>query len=385
VASSLLRANPAFELVAFRDLQDEERAQLGSVPDDAELFGVLRRRSGGGRLKAVGHDTATLFQALRRPRRLEELTGVPVPGPGAVERLVLGEVLEVADGDRFASGPAAAGLLSAPAREASGAAATRIGQLSLAALRYGAALELDEASALSARIYFYNRVPAGAGWHRRFPDGSAVRNFLGIDARGRNREPLDEHWDERAPEDGGGWIVWHPHGKVRGGGRFKLYVSPAPEDAGLAFDATVTTLTRLGAASTFKVGPDVYGLLRPDKLVVYFRSRAELDEMAAELAPRLADVRAHGVPFTAESAGDGILSWGVDPPARRGREWWERESWRLWITNRLATAILSARAAGSEVEPWRFALRRIEAEGVDPVTWTPLGTAAQTHGEGAAA
>ena len=58
-------------------------------------------------------------------------------------------------------------------------------------------------------------------------------------------------------------------------------------------------------ANQFKVGPDAAGLLRPDKFVVYLRDAAELRAVAAELTRALAGARPHGVPFSAELAGDG--------------------------------------------------------------------------------
>ena len=53
--------------------------------------------------------------------------------------------------------------------------------------------------------------------------------------------------------------------------------------------------------------------------------------------------------------------------------WQERESWRLWVTNRLAVALVAARRDGAAVEPWRYALARAELDGVDVATWAPRG------------
>jgi hypothetical protein len=81
------------------------------------------------------------------------------------------------------------------------------------------------------------------------------------------------------------------------------------------------------------------------------------------------------VPFSCELGDrDGLLSWGVDPPrSEHTLEWQERESWRLWLTNRLALALVGARLDGGALEPWRYALARVELEGVDTATWAPLG------------
>src|SRR5262249_3025563 len=120
-------------------------------------------------------------------------------------------------------------------------------------------------------------------------------------------------------------------------------------------------------------GRDASGLLRPDKLVVYFHQLADLQRTAEEIERRLGGLPAHGVPFTAGISDDGLLSWGSDPPrghASYGRP--EQESWRIWVTNRLALALLAARSSGmGSIEPWRFAIERIGLDGVDPRTWAP--------------
>jgi hypothetical protein len=126
----------------------------------------------------------------------------------------------------------------------------------------------------------------------------------------------------------------------------------------------------------FKIGKGAQGLLRPDKMVAYFSSYEDLAETAKQLEQEMARCPAQGVPFTAELGGDGLLSWGVDPPAEEQvLPWLERESWRLWVTNRLAVALIdTSNGNTAKLEPWQFALRRLQLEGVDTHTWTPAGT-----------
>jgi len=77
----------------------------------------------------------------------------------------------------------------------------------------------------------------------------------------------------------------------------------------------------------------------------------------------------HAVPFTAEIVSNGALSWGCDPVgvARPGPV-----SWRQWVCERLAQALVTARGQTVDgIEPWRFALERLRLDGVDPRTFVP--------------
>jgi hypothetical protein len=148
-------------------------------------------------------------------------------------------------------------------------------------------------------------------------------------------------------------------------------VSPEPEALAGGFGRILEALAA-ARAPHFKIGKDALGLLRPDKIVAYFPGFDALARAAASIAGLLDGTPAQGVPFTAPVAGDGLLSWGIDPPAEERSAWGGRESWRFWLTHRLARALLAGRSAGEEgVEPWRFALERLRLEGVDTDTWTP--------------
>ncbi len=123
-------------------------------------------------------------------------------------------------------------------------------------------------------------------------------------------------------------------------------------------------------AGQFKVGADLDGLLRPDKFVAYFTSKDALLDAAQRLLPLVTDRKVQGVPFTAEIARNGALSWGSDPAARSGEL---RMSWRQWLCERLAAALITARDDKSGgIEPWRFALERLRLDGVDPQNFMPL-------------
>jgi hypothetical protein len=125
----------------------------------------------------------------------------------------------------------------------------------------------------------------------------------------------------------------------------------------------------------FKLGASAGGILRPDKLVVYFGSRESLAQAAERLAQAIAGVEVQGVPFSAELGAGGLLSWGLDPPPNeRSLSFQEPESWRFWVVRRLAAAMVAAGSGGGTgLSPAEFAVERLRHEGVDVEQWTPSG------------
>ena len=417
-----LRANPAFRLVLFDRLPAGQRRQLAGLARDPEHYGVLRPRRGTGLgLKAIDRETALLFLTLARPAPLPSYVRSRLGDAGAavaLARLVADGVLEIERGPAgFVSGAAAMSLFAAPA-----AAGGRLAELSLAALRHGQelarTLREPEPLHLSLRLYGYNRLPMTPRWRRTLPDATAVRRHLGIAAGGRWQPLLERHWRELPPGGDEHWLRWRPAAGAsspvgapipatapRDAPTYKLYVSPAPGALPEAFGAVLDGLAAAGAPG-FKVGAGAGGLLRPDKIVAYFETFERLAAAAGALTERLAGVAPHGVPFTSEIAGGGQLSWGVDPPPAAGfgpLGGDGRMSWRLWLTNRLARALIAAVAASSPVpllqgsgaadlagaaaaetmEPWRFAVERLRLEGIDTGSWTPGGSLWRRQVEGA--
>jgi hypothetical protein len=130
-------------------------------------------------------------------------------------------------------------------------------------------------------------------------------------------------------------------------------------------------------ANAFKIGKDLSGVLRPDKMIIYFSRQEQAEEAADRILAQLKGCPVHGVPFTAQ-LGSPLLSWGKDPAAERDvPPWLARQSWRLWVTNRLAVALAQALQRvddhpAASLEPWIFALDRLSLEGIDTNTWTPI-------------
>ena len=219
---------------------------------------------------------------------------------------------------------------------------TKIGRLSCDAIDYGTSLQIDDPRSLSARLYFFNRVPVSPSDRLALDSPAQVLTHLGLSG-GEIARRLKHQWKLTTPEQGGvrQWFEWKNRACGRQGlPRYKVYVSPVVEALGWIFETIADVFGQVNAAR-FKVGADAFGLYRPDKIVGYFFDFEGVAECASRLRTALGGIEAHGVPFTASLDAEGLISWGIDPPRNEHLlSWQERESWRLWLTNRIALALI---------------------------------------------
>lgn len=372
------RAGAAYDMVVFDRLSPEEQLMLMELRADADFYGVLRPRPGSGRtIKAVGKETALLWFTLQSPGPLPSFVFQNnfEEASSAITQLLLDGVLEVEDEARFLSGADAAKLLAQGRQSGSNGSQGRLESLSVAALRYGESLRLNDPRRLAARLYGFGRQPVTPRWAHLLADQDAVLSFVGAGAGTETRRCLELDWQNGNDEKMPGWLIWSNQ-KTRtraltGGTACKLYVSPAVDAMSQVFPAVLEVAS--AQVGHFKIGSDAAGLLRPDKMVLYFRDQEHLFAVASELASRLKGAAPHGVPFSAEITSDGLLSWGMDPPqSEKLLAWQEAESWRLWVVRRLAAAMIAAQSdAHSSMGPGEFARERLRHEGVDVDRWTP--------------
>ena len=351
------RASPHIELKRLGELAPDQAEAFRELERDADFYGLFVPRPPlATTVKSVTRQTAELFLALTEPSRLD----TALLRDESVIDLVLDGILEIERGDGFVAGADALPLVGNVDQSIADS-------ISRDALLHAQDLETSEIEALASALYHYNRIPLSPFWRARFPNAAAVLAHLGAN--------LDREW--KASEFGKTWLSWSRRTSIKrdaAGVTFKLYVSPRPEHIRDAF-AVLARVLSASPAFAFKIGNSAAGLLRPDKLVAYFMTREELFEAAGELRRELAGCDAQGVPFTAPFDEDGLLSWGIDPPeSERALRWLGRNSWRSWLTQRLAAAIAVAKSAcrADAVEPWRFAIERARRHGVEIETWTPL-------------
>jgi len=237
----------------------------------------------------------------------------------------------------------------------------RLAQLSLTGLKHAQALESPSVAATAARLYAWNRMPASA-W-RRVAAEPALLAARATGAAGTT-------WIQVLPGPPvAPWCIWRPsRDPIEPAGRhWKVYVSPHPLQLAEAVAAAMAACAGLPVIS-LKYGADAQGMLRPDKLVVHLATPEAVHLLADRLLAALDGCPVHGVPYTAELGGDGLISWGCDPPA--GSSAAEiGPSWRTWVTRLLAEGLTGERRPGAE--SWERSLNDIECAGVDPSTWAP--------------
>jgi hypothetical protein len=373
----VFRANPEYEFVWFEGLSAEEKKLLGPLCGDPSYCGVLRARSATGlTAKAVCSETAKLFDLLKEPGHLPSAALRSSDSEFTISQFVFDGILEIACGVRWVSGPAACEVDAITPPEESGRI---LAELSLQALKHAGALVTTNALDLCSRLYRYNTLPLTPQWLQRIPDQSSLEAYLQIDAGGRCSRELNQEWTGVSPiTENGAWLAWNSRRVPALGKRsisYKLYLSPLPAHLKESFRVWFSAITEAGAYH-FKIGSDIRGMLRPDKMVAYFGQLSTLEKCARLITSELSDCPAQGVPFTVELDSGALLSWGSDPPFDElAPAWLQSQSWRQWICHRLGAALAVAKREKSATMPaWRFALERLRLEGVDVATWAPVST-----------
>jgi hypothetical protein len=348
------RLSPGYQVRPVASLSPAELRALGEAPGDSGFTAVCFSALGGRSIQAIG---GAAEQTMR-----QVADGVAVEGDDALPSLILAGLVEVKDPTLgWVTGPDATPVIASNRRSAS--ASSPGSRLAEAAFQHARALEIDDPTTLSARLYFFNRLPIARRWRDLWPDQASILAHMGLVHPdvfpGLARiEGLDRSW-----------LAWGRVGTRHKARPFKLYLSPRPGD--LAACLTVLRREPNAAFYAIKIGGDAGALLRPDKCVLYFTDRSALESTASTLAHHLAGVDGHGVPFTAWLDTRGLLSWGLDPPPEGsliGR--FTDRSWRIWICNRLAVAMLASRRLDPE-GAWAFAKASLGSSGVDTESWGP--------------
>jgi hypothetical protein len=366
----MVQLNPVFQLVEQGDLPSDQNKILVGLTEARDHFGLLvpRELPALGVL-AVDRASAALFKSLQKPRQLSDKNLDQIE----IARLVLDGILNVEWKGRYLTGPSACACLFTR-RLKSPSPVGPLSALSFTALKLIQDTPLEDPQAISSWLYGYNCIPMSPSWARRFSSPEDVTHLLGLQTGGAVEAILNS--GNYTHHQVVGWHSWQSMTNEwkRDDDRptYKLYISPHPNDLAEMLPAIVQCFVNTQVPA-FKLGIDGFGLLRPDKLIAYFSTYDALEETARSLEKVISGYPVQGVPFTAALTKNGILSWGIDPPVSGQIPGWRGiESWRVWIANLLARAILRAKALGDRtMEPWQYALLRLRLEGVKIQTWLP--------------
>jgi hypothetical protein len=346
ISKAYFQNNPEYELLPIASAASE----FSESQDKSKFSAVIRSKSSGVG-KKVCSETANLLLSIQERGTLLE-TLLDAEGLDTVlARFVLDNILQILWNGVFVGGPNAWPALfegEFPERES----------ISVAALRYAQALRIKDTLQLSRRLYTYNCVPSTHFWRKRFPDHAAVIQFL-------NANSVEEY-SELSLSQNRGWLVWQARNRQfqQDQPRYKLYLSPQIVALQECWQKAFPIFTESNTVG-LKIGADAHGLLRPDKIVAHFESQEALMVTANQLKEVLSGFPCQGVPFAAKLDKSGLLSWGVDLPSTN------HESWRSWITHQLAASMITASEVDLPVEPWKYAIGRLQLEGVNTIDWTP--------------
>jgi hypothetical protein len=346
ISKACFQNNPEYELLPIASAASE----FSESQDKSKFSAVIRSQSSGVGKKVCSETANLLLSIQERGTILETL--LDTEGLDTVlARFVLDNILQILWNGAFVGGPSAWPALfegEFPEQES----------LSTAALCYAQALRLKDELQLSRRLYTYNCAPVTHFWRKRFPDHDAVIQFLSTDST--------EEQPELFLSKNGGWLTWQARNwqSPEDQPRYKLYLSPQIVALQECWQRAFPIFKESNVVG-LKIGADAHGLLRPDKIVAHFESQEALMITANQLREELAGFPCQGVPFAAKLDKSGLLSWGVDLPSTN------HESWRSWITHRLAASIIAASEIDLPVEPWQYAMERLRLEGVNTMDWTP--------------
>lgn len=372
----VFRTNPSFELVVADRLSAEERRLWGDQLEDPSCYGVLRPKA-GGQAKAIDRDLALLLFTLQLPGPLPTFLCREMESKVLlrwVRGLMAAGILELEEDGRFLLGGEALGSLENAQKTLATTPASkltsRLGRISQAALVTASALPNANRKSRAQWLYGYHRQPITPRWRALLRSQGEIQAWLGLDGKpGLRLDALGRRLTE------GSWISWDFEQRPRPGSgpTFKLYISPRAGDIPTALAGLSKVLGRFDAFH-LKVGRDLPGLWRADKLMLYFADFDGMTTAAEQLRSLFGDLEPQGVPFTADMGLGGLLSWGGDPPLRRH---WNpeptRSSWRQWVTERLAAAFDEVGSFGeSESFPaWRRVTDLLALEGINTETWSP--------------
>jgi len=375
---AIFRANPCYQLVPFDKLSraDQQSALANGLHPTS--YGVFLPAAGSTlNIRTACAESALLFLSLQSPAQMPKYVRAQNPSNwiDEVKKLLLDEILEVQIDNAYVCGSALLANNESTALSAQSDNGNLLSSLSAQAILYADKLDISDPRTLSGRIYCFNRRPFCFDQHHGLCDRNKVTAFLRL-AELENELALNTRWKQQSQSPlFGGWLNFNSTNPFknepsRDKWTCKLYISAHWQHLPQVLLRFLSNTKSHLCACGFKVPCDIFGLLRPDNFVVYVKSKEAVFELADSLAPTLQGTPVQGVPFSSPLTQDGLLSWGADPPKASAFSM-VGESWRYWLTNRLASNLIRAKSSDANSRPHTLALERLRLEGIDVDSWTP--------------
>lgn len=380
------RLNPVFAVKPVAELTEKQRTSFRRILSGKNVYSLLHAPRGEKlSVKALNRELTEFLEHLAEPRKMSDLPPRFTEDAGKemerlIVQLVLDDVLEIAVDGAFISGMEAVNAALSPAVGAAGGAETEgtndIRHISKTAIEFALRSPYKHPRDIAWILYNFNRIPMHRGHRRRLPDEKAVLRFLDLNEDGswpgmsKAIRPISPERNDEGEYTAfyQVWRSWRIGRRKKGKETlgYKVYVSPLLDDLPAVFKLMREKLADCGAHA-MKTGRVTSGLLRADKLIAYFRDISLALAFARELLGETASLEGHGVPFTYQlEGGGGMVSVGVDPPGAFGIE----NSWRRYVTDKLALAIQGAHRKGA-ADIMGYIRTYMKIFGVDIDEWRP--------------
>lgn len=360
-----IRLHPHFSLVPFSALSQSAKdlCRAGGEESLPESLLIPKFNHASSVVSLRGAHRIALEQLQKGCTWSEALSALSLSD---VERLFASGVLSAKFDGQFVSGPVVP-LFVKSAASGLPPQTLKTDLLSTRCLSHAARLPVNDGLELSRRMYHFNqhgvyacnRVQEIVEASNRLVATSYMEEFKEI-----SPASISISWRHF------GRSALHPLPALDQPKAHKLYISPCVDSLVDCLERLIHILPRTSAFA-WKMGAGIFGLTRPDKICVYFRSQLEADHAAGILLPLLDGVGAQGVPFTKRYDDYGLISGGIDPPdITLGTLTEGGTSWREWICRKLSAGILLARRDSNyPLDPVQSALWGMYYMGVDAETW----------------
>jgi hypothetical protein len=376
------RISGCYALKEWHQAAPDVKRTLSGLAEESEIYGIFEPTDLHSTLsiKVAYLEVALIYLHLLGNDQLPHYLAL-APGEKThttITQLVLDHILEIEYDQSFVGGRAALKWIYRDHSYNFPDQGNHIAKISLQSIHYAYCINITDIKILAAKIYTAHTYPMDSRKRLAFLAAQSIIQFLVPAADKELDYLLTENWLAGNNGANPAWLIWHSKKNKRSyltsndKPQLKLYISPRHEDFPAVFKKSLTILSATSAFS-FKTGATIAGLLRPDKMVVYFENEPDLHFAASLLKPVLREFDAQGVPFSCQLDEKGLLSWGMDPPGKSSNNYPDGSSWRYRISYQLAVAIIEAKIEGltlSECLP--FLKYKLENIGVDMKSWSPL-------------